>query len=129
MPTLQHSLSRSAYETRYFGLFWDLYLPCGEAPSEYYQRHCVGGWTTFARENYKADPALYRALLAMSLTSLGHKQADQSLRDEGLRQYGRALGEIKVGLRNPKRQRSDAMLVASRTLGLYEVCRPHPIGL
>lgn len=106
---------------RYLGLFWDMYLPCGEAPSEYYQRHCAGGWTTFARENYKADPALYRALLAMGLTALGYQQDNQPLREEGLRQYGKALGEMKSGLRSPKRQRSDAMLVASRTLGLYEM--------
>lgn len=118
---LPRGLARSAYEVKYFGLFWDLYLPRGQALGEYYLQHSVGSWTNIARDLDGTDDALHEALTAMSLTSLGHRHGERHLKEEGLKHYIAALSEVKAGLNDPARRMSDALLIASRALGLYEV--------
>ena len=119
--TSSHALSRTAYEVKYMDLFWDLYLPQGRLLSDYYLQHSVGSWTRAARDLYTTEPALQQALLAMSLSSLGHRNGEKDLMEAGLKHYVAALGEISAGLRHRDRRKSDALLIATRTLGLYEV--------
>lgn len=124
--TSPNGLARSAYEVKYLGLFWELYLPEGRLLSDYYLRHSVGSWTNVARDLHGTEPALDQALLAMSLASLGHRNGETDLMEAGLKHYVSALGEMKGALSTRARRKSDALLIATRMLGLYEVTAPVP---
>ena len=106
------------------GLFWEMYLPGGTLPSDYYLQYSVGSWTKLARELCSTEPALNQTLQAMCLTTLGHRNGEPDLMKAGLQHYVAALGEMNAALRNAKRRKSDGLLIAARTLGLYEVSTP-----
>ncbi|KAF9880416.1 C6 zinc finger domain protein [Colletotrichum karsti] len=117
------SLSRTAYEEKILDMFWDGYMP--EAPlcstGSPIVRFSHSDWATTVQGLYRTDPALRQGLLAISLGTVGRRDRKQWMIDDGLKFYCQALGELNSGLRHPTRWRSDALLVASRILGLYEL--------
>ncbi|KAM0327486.1 hypothetical protein ACHAQA_005774 [Verticillium albo-atrum] len=119
--SLHSSLARSAYEVKYLDLFWQIYLPSGQAFTPYASGYSIGGWTAVARDLFHTDDALRKSLLAMCLGTLGREGGEQWMIREGLRSYTQALGEMTSGLRSPEKRKSDAFLIASRLMGLYEV--------
>ncbi|EEY23486.1 conserved hypothetical protein [Verticillium alfalfae VaMs.102] len=118
--SLHPDLARSAYEVKYLDLFWRAYLPSGKAFTPYASGYSIGGWTAVARDLFHTDGALRKALLAMCLGTLGREGGEPWMVREGLRSYTQALGEMTIGLRSPEKRSSDAFLVASRLMGLYE---------
>ncbi|KAM0281233.1 hypothetical protein ACHAQH_003664 [Verticillium albo-atrum] len=119
--SLHPNLARSAYEVKYLDLFWRVYLPSGKPFTPYASGYSIGGWTAVARDLFSTDGALRKALLAMCLGTLGREGGDQWMVREALRSYTQALGEMTSGLRSPEKRNSDAFLVASRLMGLYEI--------
>ncbi|RXG50452.1 hypothetical protein VDGE_04829 [Verticillium dahliae] len=119
--SLHPDLARSAYEVKYLDLFWRAYLPSGKAFTPYASGYSIGGWTAVARDLFHTDGALRKALLAMCLGTLGRNGGEPWMVKEGLRSYTLALGQMTIGLRSPEKRSSDAFLVASRLMGLYEI--------
>lgn len=119
--TLPPGLARSAYELKYLGLFWDLYLPRGPLSSDMSRRYLCGSWSSVARDLYLDDVALRKALLAMCLGTVGRHEGRRWMAEEGLKAYVAALSETTAALNDPERRNSVAILASSRALGLYEV--------
>ncbi|PTU23858.1 hypothetical protein P175DRAFT_0527312 [Aspergillus ochraceoroseus IBT 24754] len=114
------SLARSAYQTKYLDLFWNLYLPNGVALSPEVTQPTLGGWIGTIQEIYSTEEVLRKALLAMSLAAVGKHDGSQFLKEEGMELYAGALQGMAVALKNPKRALSDGMLTAIRIFSLYE---------
>ncbi|KAK2017384.1 hypothetical protein LZ32DRAFT_688283 [Colletotrichum eremochloae] len=117
------SLSQSAFEEMIFDLFWDGYMPDAPlcVPGSVVVRYSNADWAIPARDLYRTDTALRQSLLAFSLGTIGRQKKQQWMIDDGLKFYCNALSELNVGLRHPKRWKTDAMMLASRLLGFYEL--------
>jgi hypothetical protein len=123
--TLPISLARSAYEEKYIGLFWDIYLPNGQEFTKLSLRYPVGTWVHAAQALYQSDPALHKVLLALCFGTISWRKDQVWMAQESLRFYVSSLRDLNAGLRNPTRRKSDALMLATRMLSLYEV-RPEP---
>ncbi|KAK1996605.1 hypothetical protein LX36DRAFT_580100 [Colletotrichum falcatum] len=117
------SLSQSAFEDKIFDQFWDGYLPEAPlcVPGSAVARYSNADWATTVRDLYRTDTALRQSLLAFSLGTIGRRDKQQWMIDDGLKLYCDALGELNVALRHPKRWKTDALMLASRLLGFYEL--------
>ncbi|OHW99125.1 C6 zinc finger domain-containing protein [Colletotrichum incanum] len=117
------SLSQSAFEDKVFDLFWEGYMP--EAPlcipGSPIVRYSNADWATTVRDLFRTDIALRQSLLAFSLGTIGRRDKQQWMIDDGLKFYCEALSELNVALRHPKRWKTDALMLASRILGFYEI--------
>ncbi|KAF5484284.1 hypothetical protein CGCF413_v015284 [Colletotrichum fructicola] len=123
-PTIQAPLfSHSAYEEKILDLFWETYMPDAPAftPGTPIVRYSHSDWAATVQDLYRTDAALRQSLLAISLGTIGRRDKQVWMIDEGLKFYCQALGELNTALRHPTRWRSDALMVASRILGLYEL--------
>lgn len=121
---LPHSLARSAYEDKYISLLWDAWSPCGTPSAEISANYPVYSWVSSARDLYQDEDGLRRTLIAMSLSTLGQKDGQAYSTAKGFQTYVQALSEVNVSLQHPKRWKSDAVMVASQGLGLFEVKSP-----
>ncbi|KAI8237159.1 hypothetical protein K4K57_008794 [Colletotrichum sp. SAR 10_99] len=122
-PTIQAPLfSHSVYEEKILDLFWETYMPDAPAftPGTPIVRYSHSDWAATVQDLYRTDAALRQSLLAISLGTIGRRDKHVWMIDEGLKFYCQALGELNTALRHPTRWRSDALMVASRILGLYE---------
>ncbi|KAF6808532.1 C6 zinc finger domain protein [Colletotrichum sojae] len=118
------TLSRAAYEKKMVDLFWDGYIPgapVGGGPANPISRYSHADWALTVQDLYRTEPALRQTLLAISLGTVGRRDGQQWMVDDGLRFYCRALNETNVALRHPTRWKSDGLMVATRILGLYEL--------
>ncbi|TIC91114.1 hypothetical protein CH35J_011420 [Colletotrichum higginsianum] len=117
------SLSQSAFEDKIFDLFWEGYMPEAPlcAPGSPIVRFANADWATTVRDLYRTDTALRQSLLALSLGTIGRRDKQQWMIDDGLKFYCDALRELNVALRHPRRWKSDALILASRILGFYEL--------
>ncbi|KAK1982064.1 hypothetical protein LZ30DRAFT_718345 [Colletotrichum cereale] len=117
------SLSQSAFEDKIFDLFWDGYMPEAPlcVPGSVVVRYSNADWATTVRDLYRTDIALRQSLLALSLGTIGRRDKQKWMIDDGLKFYCDALGELNVALRHPKRWKTDALMLASRLLGYYEL--------
>ncbi|KAI8274513.1 hypothetical protein K4K60_009656 [Colletotrichum sp. SAR11_57] len=123
-PTIQAPLfSHSAYEEKILDLFWETYMPDAPVftPGTPIVRYSHSDWAATVQDLYRTDAALRQSLLAISLGTIGRRDKQVWMIDEGLKFYCQALGELNTALRHPTRWRSDALMVASRILGLYEL--------
>ncbi|EQB44502.1 hypothetical protein CGLO_16748 [Colletotrichum gloeosporioides Cg-14] len=101
---LPHSLARSAYEDKYISLLWDAWSPCGIPSAEISAKYPVYSWVSSARDLYQGDDGLRRTLIAMSLSTLGQKDGQAYSTAKGFQTW-----------------KSDAVMVASQGLGLFEL--------
>ncbi|TQN66211.1 putative transcriptional regulatory protein, partial [Colletotrichum shisoi] len=117
------SLSQSAFEDKIFDLFWEGYMPEAPlwAPASPIVRFANADWATAVRDLYRTDTALRQSLLALGLGTIGRRDKQQWMVDDGLKFCCDALRELNVGLRHPRRWKSDALILASRILGFYEI--------
>lgn len=124
---IQGSLSQSAYREKYLGLLWDIYhFEEIDYPSTGYRaRRPVGAWVPLAKDLYQDDPALHKALLSLSLTTIGERKKEQWMVEEGVKLHCNSLSDLTAGLESPERSLSEPLLLAARILGMYEVgCVP-----
>jgi hypothetical protein len=116
------TLVRSAYEDKVLGRYWEAYLPGSRVISGKTILQ-LEGWSNTLRELYVNDGVLRKALLAMALRTLGRKNDDQWMSDEGLKLYISAMQDMSAALSGPsKARRADALLTASKLFSHYEVC-------
>ncbi|KAL3448954.1 hypothetical protein BJX65DRAFT_52384 [Aspergillus insuetus] len=114
------SLARTAYQTKYMDLWWQLYLPNGQRLSKVVTSNAMGGWLDAVHEMNFREPVLEKALVAMSVTAVGKQEGDPFLKEEGRRLYGKALQSMTVAMKDPKRATSDSILTAVRLFSFYE---------
>lgn len=126
VPLLRDSLAQSALEEKYLGQFWDMYLPKGAESSKLLPKYSLGNWIPAMLDLYKTDPALHKSLMALSMGTIGRRQGIQQLTEQSLRFYYGAISDMNVGLKSSSRGKSDALLLSTRTLGLYEVRQLFP---
>lgn len=118
---MSDTLTRAAYEMRYLESFWETYLPLNK-DMDRHVTYVNPSWADVANALYPTDGALRAALLALGMATLGHRDGQQWMMKEGLNGYDRSLRQMSKQLRKPQGWRSDALLAASKVLGLYEVC-------
>lgn len=120
--TLRPSLIRLVFESRHLSTFWDTYLPTDQLFSRHLPEYLIiAGWIPAIQQNNHHDSALHNALLALSVASLGRAENQKWMCQDSLRFYIKALRDMNVGLKHPTRRTSDALLLASKSLGIYEV--------
>ncbi|KAF1984725.1 hypothetical protein K402DRAFT_455606 [Aulographum hederae CBS 113979] len=118
---LPGSLARSALQEKTLGLFFELfpYKPPNHAP--YSGIVPTEDWVDVARARYCRDDALKLALLALSAMKIGRDHGDQTVVEQGLRVYGKALLEVNKGIQDMERVKGDEMLCACFILGQFEM--------
>jgi hypothetical protein len=119
--TLHHGLARSAFEKKSVGMFWESYLPFGEAFTARSMLYTAAPGTNSYYELYGKDEALRLSLLAVSLGAVGNVRHDNSLSEASMDMYGEALREMSAALQDPQRAHTDAVLAATHWLFAYEV--------
>lgn len=121
---LPGSIHRGALESQCKSLFWDLYMPQGDAAcrDEFILRcgHPMN-WTEVIQNITKHDSSLADAFSALSISRVGQGHKDIRLVHESTKLYGKALKELQHALFDAKRMHSDHVLLACMLLGLYEV--------
>ena len=116
------TLTASAYQEKYLGMFWDLCQPpANAAEGRILRAYAADNWTAVARDIYCNCPTVRTALLAHCLATIGRWDNDRRLMVESLKYYTAALGKVRSDLVHTKRSRGDAVVVASRALASYEV--------
>ncbi|KAL4902563.1 hypothetical protein BDW74DRAFT_180668 [Aspergillus multicolor] len=115
-------LARSAYQARYIELFWRIYLPNGKALSIEVTQIALGKWIDAIHDLHDSEPALKKALLAMSLATVGKQENNRYLKEEGRRLYTSSLQSMAVALKDPRRATSDATWTAVRLSSFFESC-------
>jgi hypothetical protein len=121
---LPGSINRGAIESQCKNLFWDLYMPQGDAEcrDDFIIRcgHPMN-WTEVIQKTNKQDASLQEAFSALSISRVGQGHKDVRLVHESTKMYGKALKELQLALHDPTRAFSDQILMACMLLGLYEV--------
>ena len=119
---LPNELARSAYEQKYLGMYWEVYLPNGRTfPCADEVRHTLGGWTTPILELYQTEDVLKKSVLALCLSTVGRRDGQDWVAEEGLKLHVGALKEMTIAMRDPSRTRGDALFCAAKMFSLYEV--------
>lgn len=121
---LPDDLNRAAFEAKSLSLFWDLYLPKFQSSPRKSRclSLCYRNLTEVVPDLDMNDAVLRPALLALCLARIGESSKDPSLTQEGMRMYGRALHQMQIALRNPRRIQSDELIAACKLLSIHEVC-------
>lgn len=121
---LPDNLTRSAYESKSLGLFWELYLPYGQNFTSAQGQFTTGSWLRIVDSIYHREDTLKQALLAMSLGIVGQRHGDTWMTQQGFATHGRALREMSRAVESPERSRRDELLAAARLMALFEVRHP-----
>ncbi|KAK2791235.1 hypothetical protein FQN53_006076 [Emmonsiellopsis sp. PD_33] len=98
MPTTQKR-ARTAYQDKYISLFWTAYTPGSQHISPPTLRNSLGSWTNAIQDLYLTDDVLRKALLAISLTTIGRGRDGQKwMVEQGLEMYTGALKDMSATL-------------------------------
>ncbi|SPN99061.1 uncharacterized protein DNG_02100 [Cephalotrichum gorgonifer] len=121
--TLPDAFARSAYHERYLGMFWQSYLPAGRAFPFESTRFMSGGWmnelhTLSCKDN---DSLAKKILLAISLATIGRRDKQPWMVENGIQLYGTSLAALAHQLETPLGLADDNNFVASKLLSLYEI--------
>ncbi|KAL4927852.1 Zn(II)2Cys6 transcription factor domain-containing protein [Aspergillus undulatus] len=117
---LPPALVRSAYQARYMDLFWQMYLPNGQALSIEVTQVALGGWIDAIHDLQNHETVLKKALVAMSVSAVGRQENNKFLKEEGRRLYTNSLQSLSATLQDPKRATSDSIWTAIRLASFWE---------
>lgn len=119
--TLPDTLARSAYEQKYYDIFWRTYLPERKPFPQHVTLYTGGGWTNMLPRLCSMSAPIRKILLAMCLTTAGQTENKLWEKEEGLKCYVSSLKDMSVALTQPKKVPLITLCVTSRLYGLYEV--------
>ncbi|KAL1648405.1 hypothetical protein SLS58_002158 [Diplodia intermedia] len=119
---LPDALTRTAFELKSLGLFWEAYLPKSMSFTPKHTQLTTGSWLGIVDAIYHRENTMKHALLAISLATVGRQRGDSSMVSQGYASHGRALREMAYALQTTERARTDELIAASKLLGLFEVC-------
>jgi hypothetical protein len=125
-PTLlPDSLALSAFEINHLAEFWQTYLPGvgGQSAASPPQEGLLGitRWISSVQQLYVSDLSLKKALLAMSLSTVGKQTGQKWMVEEGLRQQIGAVNLMKKAVKAPTPPQSEAVLATARLISLFVV--------
>ncbi|KAL0261775.1 hypothetical protein SLS55_003207 [Diplodia seriata] len=119
---LPDALTRTAFELKSLGLFWEAYLPKSMSFTPKNIQLTTGSWLGILDSIYHRETTLKYALLAISLATIGRQRGDFWMVSQGYDSHGRALREMAYALQTTERAQTDELIAASKLLGLFEVC-------
>jgi hypothetical protein len=121
-------LNRTAFETKCFTAFWELYgskdEPMGKWGPETKIHKTATRLMQYTAQHVPDSDKLRCALLALSVSKLGRANEDQALIKRGMELYGKALTKVAFELNHQAAFDKMEMLVTCRLLALYEVIHP-----
>lgn len=123
--TLHESLAHSAFYYQITGLYWKTYLPNGQRLPPGVS--VVKGWIESIQSLEQQVEVIHKALLALSLATVGRFEAQDWMTKEGQRLYGHALSDTStlINGRGDNRisgKRSLELITTVRLLSFFEVC-------
>ena len=120
-PTIPPSLARSAFTVKGVEATFNMFLSHKDAGGAL---QLVDRFSSILAMLSMREEALSKTILAVGLTTLGKGPNDQALLRQGQALYGKALQELGLALKNPKRRNSEALLATTGLMGLYEILYP-----
>lgn len=119
--TLHPSLESKARDEKYLGLYWSALLPGSRTLSPDALEFSTGGWTTVAGQLCESENTLRQAILATSLSMLGDRDNNATLKLNGLQTYTRAVQSMVTAIRSSRQGNTDGLLAAVRFMIYFEV--------
>lgn len=119
--TSSQSLWRGQEEAKICGIFWDMFLPNSRALPLDMVRNNMGGWINTVQDLHTTEPFLRKAMLALSLTTIGKAQDNSTMLRDGTELYGKALIDLSQALQSNQKAEINALLAAIRLFEVYEV--------
>jgi len=126
--TLPDTLTRSAYEEKYFDIFWRRYLPDKKPFPQHVTRYTNGGWTNSLPQLSSRSEPIRKMMLAVCLTTAGRAGNNVWEKEDGLKYYISSLKDMSTALAEPKMGNLVTLCVTSRLYGLYEVMYRPPFA-
>ncbi|KAF4541032.1 C6 zinc finger domain containing protein [Lasiodiplodia theobromae] len=118
---LPDALTRTAYELKSLGMFWEAYLPQGVPFTSANAQFTTGSWLGIIDSIFHREDCLKHALLAMSLATVGRQRGDPWMVNQGYASHGKSLREMAYALQSPERVKKDELVAASKLMGLFEI--------
>ncbi|CAI6311858.1 unnamed protein product [Periconia digitata] len=121
---LTHSLQRSTTQAQHISLFLEGYLPKSQNALSNIPNCSTVSWivTACAESNHDDKHVMFRlAVIACSLCMLGFEQGNDGIIREGRLTYGRAILQLKEGLKNVNDTNKLALVKSARMLSLFEI--------
>ncbi|KAK7217299.1 hypothetical protein V2G26_005302 [Clonostachys chloroleuca] len=119
--TLHPSLESKARDEKYLGLYWSALLPGSRTLSPDALEFSTGGWTTVAGQLCESENTLRQAILATSLSMLGDRDNNATLKLNGLQTYTRAVQSMVTAIRSSRQGNTDGLLAAVRFMIYFEI--------
>lgn len=124
---LPDALALSAFEESHLAEFWQAYLPGADGDEVLAttgtQLLGVRHWIKAVQQLYVSDVSLKKALLAMSLSTLGKATGQNWMIEEGLRQQIGAVSLMKKALKASSLTQRESIMGTARLISLF-VVRP-----
>lgn len=118
---LKHCLESSAWESKYFEVYWTSLLPNGQVFSPQATQYSTAGWSGVVQDLCYQDNLVRQALLANAIGLLGHHSGQHSIVMEGWRAYGRSLQMLSRSLLSMSQENHDKILATTMLLKQYQV--------
>jgi hypothetical protein len=98
-----------------------MFLPNSRALPLDMVRNNMGGWINTVQDLHTTEPFLRKAMLALSLTTIGKAQDNSTMLRDGTELYGKALIDLSQALQSNQKAEINALLAAIRLFEVYEV--------
>lgn len=118
---LHESLSRTAREDSYIGLYLASYLPNGRYLSLHASQISPAGWLRHHDDLCRSEKTLRFITLAHGLSILATRDNDSQLKAKSLHAHRMAVQEMRTALQDPQKATGDGLLAAVRLFRFYEV--------
>ena len=118
---LEQCLETSAWDSKYFEVYWTSLLPNGQAVSPRAAQYSTAGWSGVVQELCHQDSLVRQALLANALGLLAHHSGQHSIVMEGWRAYGRSLEMLSQSLSCMSQDSHAKMLATAMLLKQFQV--------
>ena len=118
---LQHSLDRTALESKYMEIFWTSILPNGEAASLQAARHSNFGWIRVVQDLCNRDTLVRLGLLTNVVGLIGQDTGQRSMLMASWCMYGSLLQTMARLLAVISQERNERLLVITMLIARYEV--------
>ncbi|KFA75916.1 hypothetical protein S40288_05852 [Stachybotrys chartarum IBT 40288] len=122
---LPDALALSAFEESHLAEFWQAYLPGADGDEVLAatgtQLLGVRHWIKAVQQLYVSDVSLKKALLAMSLSTLGKATRQNWMIEEGLRQQIGAVSLMKKALKASSLTQKESIMGTARLISLFVI--------
>lgn len=114
------SLNDGAFEHKYAGFFWSVYLPSGRAVSRSASQLSTAGWTSVAQSLFQSSEMVRLAIGALGFRTAGYLTGEECTANHGAYLYGEALRHLSLALQSPDSGDGNSLIATCRLLTLSE---------